>query len=257
MYTKWVALTAVAMIGLVACSLPCHAQPEPTVPPGQLRGPDQLPPLRLAYDQFPDNVRERMRIVVEQPTLARGGIVETFGCQPDLYTWLLDNPDKTSNMWRQLGARCVPITKVEPDVFSWSDPDYGYVNWRLVHRENGMRVWFADGKVRAAALVPANSFQAVLVARYRGGRDGDGESAVRHQYHLYLKTDGKAAAVVARLLGASAPKLLDQFVAQLQMFFQGLAWLADDQPARARGVMRGVVPNNLTPVSLDVPSMAP
>ena len=131
------------------------------------------------------------------------------------------------------------------------------MNWRLVHRENGMRVWFAEGKVRAAALVPANSFQAVLVARYRGGRDGDGESAVRHQYHLYLKTDGKAAAVVARLLGASAPKLLDQFVAQLQMFFQGLAWLADDQPARARGVMRGVVPNNLTPVSLDVPSMAP
>jgi len=59
------------------------------------------------------------------------------------------------------------------------------------------------------------------------------------------------------LLGASAPKLLDQFVAQLQMFFQGLAWLADDQPARARGVMRGVVPNNLTPVSLDVPVMAP
>jgi hypothetical protein len=41
------------------------------------------------------------------------------------------------------------------------------------------------------------------------------------------------------------------------MFFQGLAWLADDQPARARGVMRGVVPNNLTPVSLDVPVMAP
>ena len=73
MCIKWVALAAVAMIGLAACSLPCHAQAEPLVPAGQLRGPDQLPPLRLAYDQFPDNVRERMRIVVEQPTLARGG----------------------------------------------------------------------------------------------------------------------------------------------------------------------------------------
>jgi len=46
---------------------------------------------------------------------------------------------------------------------------------------------------------------------------------------------------------------MDQFVGQLQMFFQGLAWLAEDQPARVRGVMRGVVPNELAPVALVFP----
>lgn len=246
MCARW-GLFLLAFLGAAATMT--RAQDE-TVPAGETVETNQLPSLRLPLDEIPVKFRERIRTVVDKPTLARSGTVETFSCRPELYTWLLDHPDKTSSMWRKLGARCVAIDEVRPDSFAWSDPEHGYVNYHLVHRSEGFRMWFAEGKVKAAALMPATGFQAVLIARYRSGRDGDGDPAVRHQYHLYLKTDGKAAALAARLLGASAPKLMDQFVGQLQMFFQGLAWLAEDQPGRARPVMKGVVPDALAPVAL-------
>jgi len=246
MCARW-GILLLAVLGVAATTT--RAQEE-TVPAGEPVEANQLPPLRVPLDEIPVSYRDKIRAVVDKPTLARAGIVETFSCRPELYTWLLDHPDKTSSMWRKLGARCVAIDEVRPDSFAWSDPDHGYVNYRLVHRSDGMRIWFAEGKVKAAALMPATGFQAVLMARYRSGRDGDGDPAVRHQYHLFLKTDGKAAALAARLLGASAPKLMDQFVGQLQMFFQGLAWLAEDQPGRVRSVMQGVVPDALAPVAL-------
>jgi len=248
MWARWGVLF-LAVLGMAPAMAGGDSDEIPPIPAGE----DLLPPLRIPWDTIAPAHRERMRVVVEKPTLARAGITETFSCRPDLYAWLLDHPDKTSGMWRKLGARCVVIEEVRPDSFSWSDPDHGFVNYKLVHRSDGVRIWFAEGKVKAAALMPATGFQAVLMARYRTGRDGDGDPAVRHQYHLYLKTDGKAAALAAKFLGASAPKLMDQFVGQLQMFFQGLAWLAEDQPARVRGVMRGVVPNELAPVALIFP----
>lgn len=243
---RWevVLLAALGFVGLTA-----RAQEGPT-PAGEPVGGQKLPPLSLPLETIPDTHRERVRAVVDKPTLSRSGVMETFTSRPELYAWLLDHPDKASDMWRKLGARCVAIDEVRPDCFSWSDPDHGFVHYRLVHRSEGMRIWYADGKVKAAALMPATGFQAVLVARFRTGHDGDGDPAVRHQYHFFLKTDGKAAALAARLLGASAPKLVDQFVSQLQMFFKGLAWLAEDQPGRARAVMRGVVPDALGPVGV-------
>ncbi|MFM8933795.1 MAG: hypothetical protein ACKOS8_18175, partial [Gemmataceae bacterium] len=71
-------------------------------------------------------------------------------------------------------------------------------------------------------------------------------------YQLFLRTDSRATAMAARLLGASVPKLAQQYMGQLQLFFHGMAWMDEEQPRRSARLVDGVVPPEvLRPVVAD------
>ena len=49
---------------------------------------------------------------------------------------------------------------------------------------------------------------------------------------MILNTDSKVAALAARMLGVSAPRVAEQYVGQLQTFFGALAWYLSEHPDR-------------------------
>ena len=66
----------------------------------------------------------------------------------------------------------------------------------------------------------------------------DGAPAVRHQVHFHLRCEGRAIALVARILGNSAPRLAEQYLGQLQMFYGGMGWYIYQDDKRARKLFR-------------------
>jgi hypothetical protein len=196
----------------------------------------------IPWDKINPRHRNAMASVVENQSFTCQGPVETFLAKPNYYNWLLDHPDSTTALWQKLGAKCVPITSLGDNSFRWRDPDHGQVNWTLVHRESDMRVWYATGKIRPTKLMPQSNIEAVLVARYQTGRNSQDRPAIRHQYQLFLRTDSRATAMAARFLGASLPKIAEQYMGQLQLFFHGMAWLDEEQPRRSQKLVDGIVP---------------
>jgi hypothetical protein len=93
-----------------------------------------------------------------------------------------------------------------------------------------MRIWYAEGKVKPGTLIPTVPIRAVVVFHYTEGHDKKGRSLIRHRADLYFLTDSTAAALVARLLGPSAPRLAENYVTQLQTFFAALAWYCQQHP---------------------------
>jgi hypothetical protein len=187
----------------------------------------------VPLDELPAEVRGRVRAVVERPTLQTRGPAETFVCQPPLYHWLLDHPDLAVRLWRCLGAKCTDIRAEGPDRFGWGDGQGSAVHWTTVLRKPGQRVWYAEGSVKPGPLLPAVPVRAVVVLHLREGRDAEGHTTLRHQVELTLHTDSHAAALAARLMGASAPRVAEQYVAQIEMFFAALAWYLDQYPKQA------------------------
>jgi len=186
--------------------------------------------------------REAVEAVMNRPALTCSGPVETFLAKPNFYNWLLDHPDSTAILWQRLGAKCLPIQALGEQSYRWRDPDHGQITWTMVLKENDMRVWYATGKVRPALLLPQAPVEAVLVARYITGKTSQDRPAIRHQYQLYLRTDSRATAMAARFLGASLPRLAEQYMGQVQLFFHGMAWMHEEQPRRAARLVEGVVP---------------
>lgn len=223
---------ALALGGATATAGPAASRPYSSPDPA----PSSPPPVLatpIPLDELSPEVRGRVRAVVEQPTIRTRGPAETFPCHPPLYRWLLDHPDLAVRLWRCLGAKCTDIRDEGPGRFGWGDGQGSAVHWITVLNKPGQRVWYAEGTVKPGPLLPTVPVKAVVVLHLREGRDSAGRATLRHQVELALHTDSHAAALAARLLGASAPRLAEQYVAQMEMFFAALAWYLGEYPRQA------------------------
>jgi hypothetical protein len=187
----------------------------------------------VPLDQLAQEFRGRAQAVMEHPTLRMQGALEAFTCQPERYFWLLDNPHLTMRLWRFLGAKVTDIDCLGDGRFCWQDGQGSRVQWDTVLRTASHRVWYAEGKVKPGLLLPSVLVKAVLVVHHTEGTDGDSHPAIQHQAQLFLQTDNQAVALAARLLGASAPQVAEQYVEQIEMFYGAMAWYLDQHPKQA------------------------
>jgi len=191
---------------------------------------------RLEIDVLPEDQKAKALAVLEKPVLHASGPLEAFYCQPDIYQFLLDHPDKAAKMWRKFGAQCADIEERGEGRFAWKD-ETGQLNWQTVVRTSRLRVWYAEGWGKPAPLLPSVAVKALLVMHLQEGHDQAGKPAVRHQCELILQTDSKAFALVARLLGGSVPRMAEQYLGQVETFFAGLASKLDEYPERVPELM--------------------
>lgn len=240
------------MMAFAAATNAVSAQtmPEPTAPIPQLpastdssmlRTTDYGPravqhgfaPFSVPLEELPPQLRDRVRVVLEHPTLASRGPLEAFRSRPNIYYWLLDHPDVAMRLWRGLGAKCSEIHALGEGNFAWRDAQNGEVRWQTIVRNGKQRIWYAEGRVKAGPLLPSVSLRAVVVLNHQEGSDGKGKPAIRHQMDMILHTDSRAVSLAARLFGASAPRLAEEYVGQMQMFFGALAWYLSEHPNKA------------------------
>jgi hypothetical protein len=193
-----------------------------------------LPAMRaipqVPYQELSVAMQDKVRRVIAQPTLSANGPVQNFSANPLVYAWLLDHPDRVVTMWRRLGARCLEITDRGDGWFGWSDHDGSDVRWQTALARDGLRVWYAEGASRPLAWLPTIPFRAVVILRSATVKDNLRADHLRQEATLYVQTDSKAAMLLARMLGPSAPRMAEQCMTQLEIFFSGIAWYLERYP---------------------------
>jgi hypothetical protein len=243
---RWVCTSLLAAALTVTLGVTQAAAQRTSQKPGaakleQARAAEMVP-----VEQLPAEVREGVRKALEKPTVFTHGPAEAFECDPAVYHWFLDRPDLAVAAWRRLGATCVGIKARGDGQFSWSDPDGSAIVWKTVHRTANLRIWYAEGKVRPAALLPLVPVKSVVVMQHAEGRDRSGGPLMYHQADVFVQTDSAAAKVAAKLFGPGMPRLAEQCVGQLQMFFAGVAWYIHKNPERAQVLLRDCLPPGYT-----------
>jgi hypothetical protein len=219
----WLWLTML-MVGLCVSSATAGGERTAAVDPNLQGKQTEIP-----WNQLPPWCRARMHKVIQHATLACAGPTEAFQGQTALYQWLLDHPDQAVRMWRRLGANCLQICDLGNGRFGWNDGEGSEVHWDTVYQSDHLRIWYAEGHLRPASLLPAVPARAVVVLHY-GELEGTSRRLIRHQADLYVQTDSKAAVLAAKLLGASVPRLGQQCIGQLELFFSALVWYLDRHP---------------------------
>ena len=192
----------------------------------------------IPFDDLGETQRALVRSVVDKPTLVGKGPVETFPCRPEHYYWFLDHPDRAVTAWRRIGAKCAAITPRGEGCFGWTDDQGSELVWRTVHNAKGIRIWFAEGKVRPAPLMALVPVKAVLVLHHAEGKTAEGKVAIQHHSELFLLTESKSAAALTKLMGQSASKLAEQGLGQLQLFFAGVSWYIHRHPEQAEELLK-------------------
>jgi hypothetical protein len=137
-----------------------------------------------------------------------------------------------------MGAKCLDISRVNENAFACQDGQGSDITWSTILESKRQRVWYADGVVKPGVLMPTVRVRAVFVVNLQDGRDETGRPAVRHRGELLIQTDSRAARLVARIMGASAPKTAEQYVGQIQAFFAAMAWYLNEHPSRQESLLK-------------------
>ena len=203
-----------------------------------LRKPAPAQTANIPWDELSERAVAIAQPLVEKPTAFARGPAETFACSPEQYFWMLDNPDRVVTAWRRLGAKCVPITRRAPGRFGYADDQGSDVSWETIHQSPGVRIWYAEGKVKPGVGLPLVSVKALVVLRHKEGKTAEGTTFVQHQAEMVIHTDSKAAVAVTKMMGQSATKLAEQGLGQLQMFFAALSSYIDRHPDQADTLFR-------------------
>jgi hypothetical protein len=201
--------------------------------------PPPRPDTALPLDEMDEAHRALARSVLDRPTLAARGPNEAFVCNPEHYYYFLEHPDLAVSAWRKLGAKCVSINARGEGQFGWSDDNGSDLVWQTLHRGSGMRIWFAEGKVRPGPLLPLVPVKAVVVMHHGEAKNAEGAKGIEHHADLFVQTDSKTAAALTKMMGQQAPKLAEQGLGQLQLFFSGLSWYLQRHPDQVDVLIKG------------------
>ena len=161
---------------------------------------------------MPAVTRDALTKVMKDPTITAVSDPDEFVAHPDMYQWLLDNPDRTAAGWRKLGVGAIEIKRLKDGRFFWKDEHGSELVWQTVAKGPAGRIWYAEGRVRPAPLMPTFPVTAVAVLNHSDKPRTTGDAVITQQVEVFFHTDSKAAALVPKMLGDSAPKMAQRGV---------------------------------------------
>lgn len=233
----------IAVAFAILCTLPAFAiEPKPlyaTPPSAAQKSPTQTATKQPTLLDFVNEAhRETVAGVLKASTLSAKSEEAEFAAHPAVYDWLLDHPDRAALGWQRLKVPCVDIEDKGKGQFRWEDESGSELNWQAVGEIENGRIWYATGKVKAAALMPMIPVKAVAVLQApRSAVNKEGVANFKPVVNVYLQCDSKLANAALRIAGPSAPKMAEEGAGQLLYFFSGVARYLEQKPDLVESVL--------------------
>ena len=224
-------MTGKALGLLIGSALGGGAWAVPQQPPA-MTAPTTPAPLTFGEVVQPA-FKETVLKVVRQPTISTKYTSDEVTFGREMYEWLLNHPDRVSLAWRRMKVGCVEITDLGNGKFGWNDDQGSELVWQTVGTFPDGVVWYATGKVKPSPVTPSVPVKAVVVLAYPSKKEGKLAPVTQ----VYLHTDSRAATMITRMLGPTAPKLAEQGAEQLLFFFNGIGRYVTANPDKAEALL--------------------
>jgi hypothetical protein len=195
--------------------------------------PAQVVPL----DQIVPERREAVAEVIRDHTFHRQGDADTFPCPPSLYLSLINEPDMTVALWKDLSDSPVQLQKVAANRYEGADGSGSTATWEFVLRTPRLHVLMAyfnyvspHGNAKVDARI-------VLIVNTTYFRDNKKESFVQHNVDAYVKVDSKGWKTVARTVRPVVERILEEQVKEAGYFISLMSRLVQTYPNWATEVV--------------------
>lgn len=186
-----------------------------------------------------EKFREKVTSVMQSPSITAKATDEEFNAHPNVYDWLVEHPDRTTHAWKRLKIPSVDITDLGKGQFYWSDDAGSELTWQTVGRSEHGVIWYATGKFKPGALLPAVPVKAVAVLNApRGPADAKtGAATFKPSVQIYVQADSRMAAGFVKILGQGNPRMAEEGAEQFLFFFSGIARYLHRKPDQLEALL--------------------
>jgi hypothetical protein len=233
--SRWLAtavLLAIAALGLL-CRRSAAADP-----PGKAatsRSARDEATRAIPLDKLSTEARSKVTAVLDDVSIYRRMPIESVDCEPDLFRFIMNNPDVMVNIWRTMGVTNVSLDRVDANHFRCSDGDGTTARVEVVFRNPQMQVIYAEGLYDGSLFPRPVRGQCVAVLQYTNTRKANGRFEETAQLDTFLHVDNVGVELLAKLFQGLVGRTIDHNFVETVSFVASVSRTAETNP---RGMRR-------------------
>ncbi|HEX5103685.1 MAG TPA: hypothetical protein VFV87_07750 [Pirellulaceae bacterium] len=181
----------------------------------------------LPLDELTAETRRKLMAVVERPTIFRRLPHKSFDCDPELYLFLIRNPEVVVSIWDVMGISNMAAQRLGPYQWKGSDGSGTECDIELVYGTDELHVLYGDGHYSGPLLKRKITGRSVLILSSGYGQAADRRWQVGNRLDVFLQLDDAGADLVARTISPWVGKVADSNFAESCKFASRLSLTAE------------------------------
>lgn len=200
---------------------------------------------RFPFSQLDPTDRERIRPVLESPTLFRR--LPKIRCEidPRGYTFFTAHPDVAVSIWRAMGISEMQLYQTGPREYETDlrDGTQGVIT--VLHSSSGRQVVLCEGQFKSPLLARPIQSTGLLALETAFTRDATGRTFVTHTADVFVLFPSNTVEAVARLISPMSFKMADRNFEEVTLFLRLMDEAMCRQPGwveQTAGKLDGILP---------------
>jgi hypothetical protein len=184
----------------------------------------------IPFDKLGRDMRGRIATVINNASIYRRLPTQSIDCDPDLFVFLVRNPEVVVDIWRVMGITNMTLDRNGPDRYRASDGQGTTGNVEFAYRSSDLHVIYSEGMYDGPMFPAKLRGQCVMVLKTASARDAGGRAYVTNRLDAFLRIENLGAEIVARTLQPLLGKTADHNFSETSSFVGTLAHTAESNP---------------------------
>ena len=153
----------------------------------------------IPFDQLTAVKREKIRKVIERPSVYRRLPIQLTATDPKLFTFLVRYPEVVINMWQLMGATNIKFQRTGPYTFQMNDGAGTSSRVELVYGTPDLHVFYAEGFYDGSLLPRRIQGKCVMVLT-TGSSKQQGGTLLSSRLDVFVQADRLGVELLAKTL---------------------------------------------------------
>lgn len=211
---KWLRVMLAGMAvgaGLVGVAFPEEGNPlaGDTTGPSTSRAARDEAIRAIPWARLTPDAQQKVGWVLGNTSVFRRLPVRIIQCDPDLYLFLVQNPDVVVNIWEVLGVSHLTLGRQGPNAYRVTD-DIGTVGTlEFLYRSRDLQLAFVDGTYNGPMFGHRIRGRGIMLLRSQYVREADGRCLITSQLDAFMNIEPGGAEFLTKTFQPVVGKIAD------------------------------------------------
>ena len=183
------------------------------------------------------DIRAKVTTCINDASLYRRLPIQVVDCEPDLFRYVVENPDIMVNIWQMMGVTNVTLQRTDADHFRCSDGDGTTAQVQVIAHSSDTQIIYAEGDYDGPLFPKAVHGQCVVVLKYISLRESSGRLYQTVRLDTFLRVDNIGVELLAKLFQGMVGKTIDHNFSETVAFMGSMSHTAEVNPNGMRRML--------------------
>lgn len=184
----------------------------------------------IPLNKLNEEAQRKVMSVLERPSIYRRLPTKSVDCDPDMFLFLVRNPEVVVNIWEIMGISQMVAERTGP--YSWKGNDGQGTDSQveLVYGTDELHLFYGEGFYEGPLLKRKVSGRCVMLLRTGYGLGQDMRAIVSNRLDVFIAIDNVGAELIAKTLQPLVGSTADTNFTEAARFLSKLSLTAEENP---------------------------